>query len=374
MGKEKQKPKTVRIQGLDIGNAAPVRVESMLKNPLDEERAVFEEMEELEAVGCELVRVAFPSRDLAPHLENLLARANIPVMADVHFDYDLAVEAIRCGLRSVRINPGNMKDRKRLRKLIQVAAGEGAVLRIGANSGSLPDRLVQEFEGDRGLALAEAVAGQAEVMEHEGFADIILSAKSTSLEETVRSNLILAERFPYPLHVGITEAGPGMWGIVKTSCGLARLFSQGVGDTVRVSLTGSSAEEVLVAQAVLQNMGLRCFRADLVSCPACGRKRVDVEKLVKLVEPYMNRFPKHWTVAVMGCEVNGPREAAHADLGIAGTSSGVALFRHGRIVETCLAGEAETRLSSFVESCLKEEGAPESNGLGPDGDATLHAD
>jgi (E)-4-hydroxy-3-methylbut-2-enyl-diphosphate synthase len=121
-------------------------------------------------------------------------------------------------------------------------------------------------------------------------------------------------------------------------------------------------------------MGLRCFRADLVSCPACGRKRVDVEKLVKLVEPYMNRFPKHWTVAVMGCEVNGPREAAHADLGIAGTSSGVALFRHGRIVETCLAGEAETRLSSFVESCLKEEGAPESNGLGPDGDATLHAD
>ncbi|MFP4481278.1 MAG: flavodoxin-dependent (E)-4-hydroxy-3-methylbut-2-enyl-diphosphate synthase, partial [Thermovirgaceae bacterium] len=223
------------------------------------------------------------------------------------------------------------------------------------NSGSLPKRHLKRSEGDGGAALAEAVADQVEVMEQEGFTDIILSAKSTSLKDTVRSNLMLAARFSYPLHVGITEAGPGRWGIVKSSCGLSRILSQGVGDTLRISLTGPSAEEVLVGQAVLQHTGLRRFRADVVSCPTCGRKRVDVEKLVKLVEPYMDRFPKHWTVAVMGCEVNGPREAAHADFGIAGTASGVAVFRYGRIVRRWDAKGAEEKVQSFVESCLAKE-------------------
>jgi (E)-4-hydroxy-3-methylbut-2-enyl-diphosphate synthase len=361
--------KTLRIQGMNIGNGAPVRVESMLKSPLNEEAEAFEEMDKLEAVGCELVRVAFPSSDLAPDLSKLLKRTNIPIMADVHFDFALAIEAIRCGSKSVRINPGNMEDKKGLRELVHMASKEGVVLRIGANSGSLPERHLKRCEGDSGAALAEAVADQVKVMEQEGFTDIILSAKSTSLQDTVRSNLMLAERFSYPLHVGITEAGPGRWGIVKSSCGLTQILSQGVGDTLRVSLTGPSTEEVLVGQAVLQHLGVRRFRADLVSCPTCGRKRVDVERLVRLVEPHMDRFPKNWTVAVMGCEVNGPREAAHADFGIAGTASGVAVFRYGRIVERWDADQAEERLSSFIESWLDNKILPPRAGYedGPKG-------
>jgi len=342
--------KTVRIQEMEIGNGAPVRVESMLKSRLHEKTAVFEEMDKLKALGCELVRVAFPSMDLAPELSRLLKGTKVPVMADVHFDFALAIEAIRCGSKSVRINPGNMEDKKGLRELIHVATKEGVVLRVGANSGSLPERYLKRCEGDSAAALAEAVADQVAVMEQEGFTDIILSAKSTSLWDTVRSNLMLAGRFPYPLHVGITEAGPGRWGIVKSSCGLTQILSQGVGDTIRISLTGPSTEEVLVGQALLQHLGVRRFRADLVSCPTCGRKRVDVERLVRLVEPHMDRFPKHWTVAVMGCEVNGPREAAHADFGIAGTASGVAFFRYGRIEERWDADQAEDKLSSLVES------------------------
>lgn len=345
----------VRIGGLEIGRGAPVRVESMFKNTLPEKQALFEEIKKLEQAGCELVRVAFPSKDHAPLLRELILRTGIAVMADVHFDFDLALEAIKCGSRSVRINPGNMGDRKGLSELVRAASSERVVLRIGANSGSLPELAMRRFKGDGGAALAEAVAGQAEVMGEMGFEDIILSAKSTSMKDTVRANLLLAERFPYPLHIGITEAGPGTWGIVKSSCGLAQLLSQGVGDTLRVSLTGPSEDEVYVGQAVLQHLGIRRFRADIVSCPTCGRKRVDVKRLVRMLEPYIGQLPDHWTVAVMGCEVNGPREASHADFGIAGTASGVAFFRFGRVIGTCRSAEAEETIARVLESLVAEE-------------------
>jgi len=353
--KKPRQAKKVRIGELEIGRGVPVRVESMLKNPLEDMAAVAEEIEKLENVGCELVRVAFPSRELVPNLEKLLRLTKIAVMVDVHFDFGLAIEATRCGARSVRINPGNMENRKGLKKLVEAANKEKVVLRIGANSGSLPDHVVQRFPKDGGAALAEAVTRQVEVVQDEGFTDLILSAKSTEIEETLRANIFLAQRFDYPLHIGITEAGCGMRGIVKSSCGLARLLSQGIGDTLRVSLTGSSDEEVLLGQMILQQMRIRRFGPDLISCPGCGRKRVDVGKLVGLAERYMERMPGHWTVAVMGCEVNGPREAAHADFGIAGTAGGVVFFSFGRVIGRCDFEKAEETMVELLESVLDDE-------------------
>lgn len=312
--------KRVRAGGLDFGGGAPVRVESMLKSRLDDVPACLRELDALKGAGCELVRVAFPSEDLRSDLVALVEKASVAIMGDIHFNYKLALCAIDCGCGSVRINPGNMGGGEGLMEVLSAARSNGAVVRIGSNGGSLSAKQIAVQGGDRSLALVHAVEEQLLPLIDAGFEDIIISAKSSSVPETVRANLILSQRYPFPLHIGITESGAGMDGAVKSAAGLALLLGQGVGDTMRVSLTGESVEEVRVAYGIQRALGIRRRGIDFISCPGCGRRRIDVARMAQRVKQMLpETLPDGITVAVMGCEVNGPKEAAAADFGIAGT-------------------------------------------------------
>jgi (E)-4-hydroxy-3-methylbut-2-enyl-diphosphate synthase len=271
-------------------------------------------------------------------------------MADIHFNYRYALAAFDCGCGSIRINPGNMGGRGGLMEVLAAAKSLSAVIRIGSNGGSLSAKQLEQAGGDRALALVAAVEEQLIPLVDAGFEDVIISAKSSSVPETARANSLLAQRYPFPLHVGITEAGPGMDGAVKSAVGLGVLLSQGIGDTMRVSLTGESRAEVDTAYAIQRALGLRRRGIELISCPCCGRRRIDVPELVGKVKSLLPRdLPDGTTVAVMGCEVNGPKEAAAADLGIAGTANGFVLFKKGKTVATGDKDDLEGILASFLE-------------------------
>lgn len=324
--------RAVCVGALGIGGDNPVRVESMLKTPLEDLAGCEGELRSLDRARCELVRVAFPRRELAGALGELCRKSPMPLMADIHFDPALAVEALRQGCPAVRLNPGNMSQRD-LREVVVAAEDRGAALRIGANGGSLSNDQMARAEGDRALALLHAAEDQLAALEREGFSRIILSAKATSVPETVRANVLLGQRHPdYPLHVGITEAGGDVEGIVRGACGIGLLLAQGLGDTLRVSLTGPSPDEVRVGYALLRALELRALGAQLLSCPTCGRRRADVSAIAAALRPHLDSFPDGVTIAVMGCEVNGPREAREADVGVAGSPGGVILFRRGEFL------------------------------------------
>lgn len=342
--------KSVKIGSLSIGGSSPVRVESMLKTPLDDIRGCLSELQALAASDCELVRVALPDAALAENLKNLVGRSEVPLMADIHFNHKLAIAALEAGCPSIRVNPGNMSVHG-LSDVVTLASERGAVIRIGANGGSLNNRQLEEARGDRGTALALAVGEQARLLRDNGFEDIIISAKSSDVMETVRANAILAEKYDYPVHIGITEAGPGLAGAVKASSGIALMLAQGVGDTIRVSLTAPGVEEVKTGYHILRSLGIRNRGIDIISCPACGRRRVDVLSLVELVESHLPKdLPEGFSIAVMGCEVNGPREAAAADLGVAGTQAGFVIFKKGKP----FASGVNDELPGLLEAALKD--------------------
>ena len=343
--------KCVTIDGIKFGGGAPVRVESMLKSRLDDTEGCLAELDALKEAGCELVRVAYPDISLAPSLAALVEKSSVPLMADIHFSHRYALSAIDCGCRSIRINPGNMSGKEGLAQVVAAARANGVVIRIGANGGSLGNDQVAAANGDRASALATAVGEQLRQLTDAGFEDVILSAKSSSVPETVRANLLLAQKFPFPLHIGITEAGPGMGGAVKSAVGIGVMLAQGVGDTVRVSLTGPPVHEVETAYAILRSLEIRQRGVNLISCPGCGRRRVDIFSLVERVKAILPPdLPDGMHVAVMGCEVNGPKEAANADVGIAGTQNGFVMFRRGEVVATGGADELEESLENFLRT------------------------
>ena len=322
--------KKVDIKGLTIGGSSPVRVESMIKTPLYELEECAGECIALAKEGCELIRVSLPDITLSDNLRSLNSISPVPIMADIHFNHKLAIAALESGCASIRINPGNMSDRKGTKDVIRLAQSLGAVIRIGANGGSISNAQMEHTKGDRAAALAFAVDEQINILRECSFEDIIISAKSSSVAETVRANSLLSQKYPYPIHIGITEAGAGTAGIIKGAAGISVMLAQGIGDTVRVSLTGPSIEEVRVGYHILGSMEIRKRGYNLISCPTCGRKRIDVAELVKEVTALLPEDIKDGTtIAVMGCEVNGPREAACADLGIAGTPGGFVMFRRG---------------------------------------------
>lgn len=324
--------RSVQIGALRIGGGAPVRVESMLKVPLSNREACAAQCASLLRVGCEMARVALPRPELAPDLKWLVSNTDLTLMADIHFDPTLAVLAMEAGCRAIRINPGNM-PLNRLNDVIRTAQTLGVTIRIGANGGSVSGRQLEAAGGDRAAALCIAVREQAELLLGAGFEDLILSAKSSSVPECVRANVLIAREYPdFPFHVGLTEAGPGDGGIVKGAAGISALLAQGIGDTIRVSLTDAPEREVRVGYEILKALELRTRGVNLISCPTCGRRRADVMELTKLIEPMLASLPDGTTVAVMGCEVNGPKEARHAQMGIAGTPSGAVLFREGCVV------------------------------------------
>ena len=321
---------SVEIKGLSIGGNSPVRVESMIKTPLSDTDGCADECAALASEGCELIRVSLPELGLAPNMKALNERSPVPLMADIHFNHRLAIAALGSGCASIRINPGNMSDKKGIEDVIRLAHEMSAVIRIGANGGSISGAQLEHAKGDRAAALAYAVEEQVRILLDNSFENIIISAKSSSVTETVRANSILSQKFPFPLHIGITEAGSGTSGIVKGAAGISLMLAQGIGDTIRVSLTGPSIDEVRVGYSILRALEIRQKGCSIISCPTCGRRRMDVVRLVEEVTSLLPEDIKDGTtLAVMGCEVNGPREAAGADLGIAGTPGGFVLFRKG---------------------------------------------
>lgn len=342
--------RNVTIGGMQFGGGAPIRVESMLKSRLEDPKACIEELEGLAEAGCELVRVAFPQLELFEHLVEVCTYSPIPIMGDIHFNYALALKALDAGVSSIRINPGNMADRSGLLSLLQECKARNTVIRVGANGGSVSNDQIQAAKGDKSLALVYAVEEQLQILEAHDFKNLIISAKSSSVTQTIRANSLLAEKYPYPLHIGITEAGPGMDGAVKSSVGIGILLSQGIGDTLRVSLSSPAVDEVRVGYGILKALELRQRGINLISCPGCGRRRVDVQQLVEEVVPLLPKdLPDGFTVAVMGCEVNGPKEAAGADFGIAGTAGGAVFFKRGKVV-------AQADISELKEVLKRELG------------------
>ncbi len=345
----------VSIGGLTIGGQAPIRVESMLKFPLSDYDMCLRQCNLLQESGCELLRVAFPESSLYHSLCRLNKESNIPIMADIHFDPELAILAMEAGCPSIRINPGNMPSNK-LEGVIRKAQESGTVIRIGANSGSINTRQLQKTNGDRGKALAFAVEEQLTILQRYGFEQIILSAKSTNIAETVQANIYLGQKYStFPIHIGITEAGPGARGLVRSAAGLSLLLAQGIGNTLRVSLTADSLLEVEAGYEILRSLGLREKGVHLISCPTCGRKRIDVASIVEKIKPLLTQVPNGITVAVMGCEVNGPREAKSADIGIAGSPRGMILFTQGRIVGECTIEDLPVKLVALIEEIKKEK-------------------
>ena len=343
--------KTVCIDGLNIGGNNPVRVESMLKTPLADVEKCIDEINALAGEGCELARVSFPDLKLEDNLRTLIQNSGVKIMTDIHFNYKLALAALGAGCKSVRINPGNMNNVEGTKEVIRQAKDRGAVIRIGANGGSLDNRQMEAAGGDRAAALVQAVEEQINILHDEDFDDMIISAKSSSISETLRANAILSQRHDNPLHIGITEAGPGMRGIVKGSVGIGSMLLQGIGDTLRVSLTGPNTEEVKVGYQILRSLNIRVRGYNLVSCPTCGRRRIDVAKMTGIVT---NLLPSDTldgvTIAVMGCEVNGPREAASADLGIAGSPDGFLIFKHGKYFASVKECDFEREFIKIVDT------------------------
>ena len=336
------------VGSLGVGIGFPVRVESMLKTPLQDLQGCLDEALSLAEEGCELVRVAFPELGLSRELARLIEDSPIEVMADIHFDHRLAIRAIDCGCRSVRINPGNMGGHRGMKELSGAVKGNGVVVRVGANSGSLSRSQMEKAGGDAGRALFDAVSEQVRLLQDWGVGEMILSAKSSSIKTTLRANSLIASTYDNPVHIGLTESGPGERGIIKSAVAVGSLLGSGIGDTIRISLTGASLEEVIAGKRILQSSGIRRFEAELVSCPGCGRRKVDVDSLVALIEPYLVKLRKDLKVAVMGCEVNGPGEAADSDIGIAGTPSGIVLFAGGKVIGSC---DLEELPSRFMTAC-----------------------
>jgi (E)-4-hydroxy-3-methylbut-2-enyl-diphosphate synthase len=338
----------IQVGAVPVGGGAPIAVQSMTCTRTGDAEATLAQVRELAAAGCEIVRVSLPSAEEAPAFARVVRTAPAPIIADVHFDWRLAIAAVEAGAAGVRINPGTMAE-NHVREIVRAAAearvpaapGEPHVpvaIRIGVNAGSLPRDLRERAETDAPGALVEAATRWAERFEEWGFTSYKLSVKSSSVPDTIAAYRLLARRTDAPLHVGVTEAGTVWSGSIKSAVGIGALLADGIGDTVRVSLTGDPVEEVRVAWQILAALGLRRRGPDVISCPTCGRTEVDIVSLAGEVERRLAADPRLAasviTVAVMGCRVNGPEEARHADFGIAAGAGEGVLFDHGERVET----------------------------------------
>jgi len=323
--------KHITVGGVTVGGGAPVVIQSMTTTKTDDVPATVAQIHRLEMAGCELIRVAVPDMAAAKALEQIKAQITIPLVADIHFDYRLALESVARGADGIRINPGNIGGEDYVRLVANVCAGRGLPIRIGVNGGSLERKIVATF-GHTPEALVESALHHVALLNRFDFDNICLSVKSSSVPDTVAAYRLLHSRTSYPLHLGVTEAGTAYIGAIKSAIGIGSLLLDGIGDTIRVSLTDDPVEEIKAARAILQSLELRRFGPNIVSCPTCGRCHIDLIPLVYEVERRLGNSTKELTIAVMGCAVNGPGEAAAADYGIAGGTREGLLFRHGKTV------------------------------------------
>ena len=324
----------ISVGGVPVGGGAPVVVQSMTNTPSGDAAATLTQVGALAAAGCELVRISLPAAADVPAFAEVVRHAPVPIIADIHFDWRLAIAALEQGASAVRINPGTIGSDAHVREIVTAAHEHGAVIRIGVNSGSLPRDLRDLAQSLPVDALVEAAVRYAATIDDWGFHDYKLSVKSSSVPDTIAAYRALAERTEAPLHVGVTEAGTVWSGTIKSAIGIGALLADGIGDTIRVSLTGDPVEEVRVAWAILEALELRRRGPNLIACPTCGRTEIDLVALATEVEERLKGYERPFSVAVMGCRVNGPQEAQHADFGIAGGRGEGVVFAHGHKVAT----------------------------------------
>jgi len=328
-----KKTRTIYVGKVPIGGGNPIIVQSMTKTDTADVKATLKQIQSLETSGCEIIRLAVPDMNAAKALGKIKKSIGIPMIADIHFDWRLALESIEQGVDGLRINPGNIGARWKVKEIITAAMERGIPIRIGVNAGSLEKELLQKYGHSTPLALVESAGKHIQILEELNFTNIKVSLKASAVPKTVEAYRLFSERYDYPLHIGISEAGPPSSGIIKSSVGLGILLSEGIGDTIRVSLTAEPEEEVRVAYAILSSLGLRRRGVNIISCPTCGRCKIDLRKLVKKVETRVKGIDKPVTIAIMGCVVNGPGEAREADFGIAGGKGRGILFKKGEIVK-----------------------------------------
>lgn len=331
-----------------IGGGAPVSIQSMLNTRTTDVTGSLEQIRQLQAAGCEIVRMAVPDREAAVGFAEIAARSPLPLVADIHFDWRLAILAAEGGAKKIRINPGNIGDANRVRAVADCCRERGIPIRIGVNAGSLEKRLLEKYGHPCPEALVESALGHILLLEQAHFQDICVSIKSSSVPLTIAAYRLLAQKVDYPLHLGVTETGTEHMGVIKSAMGIGALLCDGIGDTIRVSLTADPVREVVAAKEILQAAGLRRQGVNFVSCPTCGRTQIDLIALAQQVEAALVDCPKSITVAVMGCVVNGPGEAREADVGIAGGRGEGVLFRKGQIVRKVPEEELLPALLSLI--------------------------
>ena len=345
--------RSIRVGEVGIGGGYPVRVQSMTNTDTRDIEATCRQIKNLTEAGCELVRLAVPDPDAAGALKAIKQRVAVPLIADIHFQHSLAMMALEASIDGLRINPGNIGSPHKVGQVVRAARERKVPIRIGVNSGSVEKDLLQRFGGPVPEAMVESALKHVALLEAHGFQEIKISLKSSSVLKSLAAYRLLAQHCDYPLHIGITEAGTLLRGTVKSSVGCTLLLWEGLGDTIRVSLTGDPEDEVLAAWEILRNLGLRSRGPEIISCPTCGRTEIDLIGLTRAVEKYLQPVSRVFSVAVMGCPVNGPGEAREADIGIAGGKGNGIIFRKGRVIrktsEDSLLSAFQEELNTFLE-------------------------
>lgn len=346
---KRRKTRVVKIGNILIGGDNPIAIQSMCNTKTSDVDATVKQILELEDAGCEIIRVAVPDMKAAEAIAEIKKQIHIPLVADIHFDYRLALKAIESGVDKLRINPGNIGGEDRVKAVVEVAKAKGIPIRIGVNSGSLEKDILEKYGEVTPEGLVESALRHIRILEKLDFYDIVVSIKASNVPFSLATYSLLSKEVDYPIHLGITESGTEWSGTIKSAVGIGAILAMGIGDTIRVSLTGSTVEEVKVAKAILKDLGLRKFGIEFVSCPTCGRTSIDLIGLANKVEERCRNINKDIKVAVMGCAVNGPGEAREADIGIAGGNGYGLIFKKGEIIKKLPENELLDALMEEIE-------------------------
>ncbi|MDU3336190.1 flavodoxin-dependent (E)-4-hydroxy-3-methylbut-2-enyl-diphosphate synthase [Paraclostridium bifermentans] len=347
MSYERRLSREVSVGSLKIGGNNPISIQSMTNTDTRDAKATIEQIKRLEEVGCDVVRVAVPDMEAAKNIGEIKKNVNIPVIADIHFDHRLALEAIDQGVDGVRINPGNIGSIEKVKMVVNKCKEKNLKIRIGVNGGSLEKELLEKYGSATAEALVESALGHVKILEDLDFCNIVISLKSSDIYKTIEAYELISKKVDYPLHIGITESGSVKKGTIKSSIGVGALLLKGIGDTIRISLTGDPTEEVIVGKEILRSLDFLNDKIKVISCPTCGRCNIDLISVVNEVEEKINKVDKDMTVAIMGCAVNGPGEAKEADIGIAGGKGEGLLFKKGEIIR-------KIKGDNLVEELLNE--------------------
>lgn len=352
---KRKKTKVVKIGRVKIGGNNPIAIQSMTNTDTRRKRKTVKQIEKLEREGCEIIRVAVPDEKAAKNIGKIKKNMNIPLIADIHYDYTLAIESVKQGADKIRINPGNIGDRWKIEEIVKVCKEREIPIRVGANAGSIKKEYIEKFGGITTEALVESVIDEINILEDLNFDSIVVSLKSSDVKTMVDANRIFSDKYDYPLHIGVTEAGPpGGRGEIYSAIGIGILLEEGIGDTIRISLTGDPSNEVQSARHILSALKIRKIGPRIISCPTCGRLQFDLESLLKKIEKETKNITVPITIAVMGCPVNGPGEAKEADIGIAGGRGSAIIFKKGKKIATAKEKDIMSVFMFELNDLLKE--------------------